>query len=96
VLLLRVRQRRQGVVLPDSYHVLRPPGQCCCCYYRGNFPCDKFAPCEVGCCSVMCVDKKDIIMEAESGDRERTSTGAIEATVVEKGGAPALAEEMER
>lgn len=71
-------------------------GQCCCCYYRGNFPCDKFAPCEVGCCSVMCVDKKDIIMEAESGDRERTSTGAIEATVVEKGGAPALAEEMER
>jgi hypothetical protein len=44
----------------------------------------------------MCIDKKEIIMEAEASDRERTSSGAIEASIVEKGGAPALAEEMER
>jgi hypothetical protein len=71
-------------------------GQCCCLYYRGNFPCDRFAPCEFGCCSIMCVDKKQAIMDAESADRERVSGGAIEATVVEKGGAPVLAEEMTR
>jgi len=71
-------------------------GQCCCAYYRCNFPCDNYAPCELGCCSIFCIDKVEIIKEAEAKVRERSSKGAIVAVIVEKGGAPTIAEEMDR
>jgi len=81
---------------PTPITCLGTQGQCCCQYQRCNFPCDDFAPCELGCCSIFCIDKIEIIKEAEAKVRERTSKGAIEAVIVEKGGAPALSEEMER
>jgi hypothetical protein len=72
-------------------------GQTCCLYGRTAFPCNDTTPMELGCCGIMCVDKKEQIMSAEAAIREQKAAQAsntIEATIVTKGGSPS--EQMER
>ena len=70
-------------------------GQCCCLYFRLSFPCNDTTPCEVGCCSLMCMNKIETIKEAEAALREKArASEAVEAVIIEKGGSPA--EVMER
>lgn len=72
-------------------------GQTCCLYGRSAFPCNDLTPMELGCCGIMCIDKKETIMKAEEEVRkqleELANSNMIEATIV-SGGAPA--EEMVR
>jgi hypothetical protein len=69
-------------------------GQTCCVFNRSNFPCTDLTPCEIGLCGIFCINKIEFIKEAEQRIRDRQSGGAVEAVIVEKGGAPA--ETMER
>jgi hypothetical protein len=64
-------------------------GQTCCVYSRCNFPCNDLTPCELGLCGIFCIKKEELIKEAEQRIRDRQSGGAVEAVIVEKGGAPA-------
>ena len=34
-------------------------GNTCCCNHGCAFPCTKEVPCEVGCCGIMCIERKD-------------------------------------
>ena len=69
-------------------------GQYCCIFHRCNFPCNDLSPCELGCLGIFCINKVEIIKEAEAKIRDRQSGSAVEAVIVEKGGAPV--EVMER
>ena len=74
---------------PQPITCIGAQGQNCCCYYRFSLPCDATAPCEIGLCGIFCVEKTEEIKEAEEKLRSKSSKGAIEAVIVEKGGAPA-------
>jgi len=79
---------------PTPLTCIGSQGQTCCYFSRMNFPCNDLTPCEVGCCGIFCIKKEEQIMEAEQRIRDRMSGGAVEAVIVEKGGAPV--EVMER
>jgi len=79
---------------PTPLTCIGSQGQTCCYYSRMNFPCNDLTPCEVGCCGIFCINKEEQIKEAEQRIRDRAEGGAVEAVVVEKGGAPV--EVMER
>mmetsp|Transcript_55885 Transcript_55885/g.127010 ORF Transcript_55885/g.127010 Transcript_55885/m.127010 type:complete len:122 (+) Transcript_55885:471-836(+) len=65
-------------------------GQRCCCFSRCSFPCNDLTPFELGFCGIMCINKIDRIADAEAALREKMAVekDVVEATVVEKGGAP--------
>ena len=79
---------------PQPLTLFGSQGQCCCVFTRCNFPCNDLTPCELGCCGIFCINKVEIIKEAEAKIRDRQSGSAVEAVIVEKGGAPV--EVMER
>jgi len=73
-------------------------GQCLCFRYRCSFPCDSYTPCELGFCSVMCIDKSKMIATAEADYRKRKEESIVEAVIIDRKGlgAPAVAIEMDR